>query len=162
MVRTAALRLLVGILTICIMASSATRVARNVLGTELQLCCLSPRTGFMRDGFCRTNAQDHGRHLVCAQVTDEFLRFTRSRGNDLMTPAPHYQFPGLKDGDKWCLCVLRWKEALDAGVAPPVVLEATHENSLKFVTIENLKAHAVQASEKPCCDGCKTTQKDEL
>ena len=81
-------------------AAAAQQIARNVLGGDLGLCCLAPRTGFMRDGFCRTNAQDQGRHLVCALVTDKFLQFTKSRGNDLMTPAPHYDFPGLRDGDK--------------------------------------------------------------
>jgi uncharacterized protein (DUF2237 family) len=108
-------------------------------------CCLEPRTGFFRDGLCRTNEQDTGRHLVCARVTSAFLEFTKARGNDLQTPAPHFNFPGLRPGDKWCLCVLRWKEALSAGVAPPVVLEATHENALQFVTLAELQAHRAEA-----------------
>ncbi len=116
---------------------------QNVLGTTLECCCTSPRTGFYRTGFCETGPQDVGRHTVCARVTDEFLRFSRDRGNDLMTPAPQYGFPGLKAGDKWCLCVSRWKEALDNGVAPPVVLEATHANALETVTLDQLRAHAI-------------------
>lgn len=116
---------------------------KNVLGNTLECCCTSPRTGFYRTGFCETGPQDVGRHTVCARVTDEFLRFSRDRGNDLMTPVPQYGFPGLKAGDKWCLCVSRWKEAFDSGVAPPVVLEATHENALQTVTMEQLRAHAI-------------------
>ena len=104
---------------------------------------MDPMTGFFRDGCCRTNSDDVGMHLVCARMTDEFLVFSRSRGNDLGTPIPEYRFPGLKAGDQWCLCVLRWKEALDAGLAPPVVLEATHISTLEFVDLEDLKAHAV-------------------
>jgi uncharacterized protein len=123
----------------------ATSRPRNVLGSELQCCCLSPRTGFYRDGFCQTGPEDVGRHTVCAVVTDEFLTLSASRGNDLRTPAPAYGFPGLKQGDKWCLCVLRWKEALDEGVAPRVVLEACHENSLQHVTLEQLRTHSVTA-----------------
>jgi uncharacterized protein (DUF2237 family) len=118
---------------------------RNVLGTELVPCSTEPRTGFHRDGSCNTGRGDVGLHIVCAQVTDEFLAFSRSRGNDLMTPNPAMQFPGLKDGDRWCLCVARWKEALEAGVAPPVVLESTHISALEFVTLEELKAHAVES-----------------
>ena len=102
-------------------------------------------TGFFRDGYCRTGPQDIGRHLVCAQVTAEFLSFSRSRGNDLSTPRPEYDFPGLVPGDRWCLCVLRWKEALDAGLAPPVVLTATHQNALLHVSLEALRAHALDA-----------------
>ena len=115
---------------------------RNVLGTELAPCSTDPPTGFYRDGCCKTGAGDVGLHIVCAQVTDEFLEFSRSRGNDLTKPAPATQFPGLKDGDRWCLCIERWKEALEAGVAPPVVLEATHISALEFVTLEELRAHA--------------------
>ena len=115
----------------------------NVLGTRLEPCSMDPMTGFFRDGCCRTNSDDVGMHLVCARMTDEFLVFSRSRGNDLSTPIPEYRFPGLKAGDQWCLCVLRWKEALDAGLAPPVVLEATHISTLEFVDLEDLKAHAV-------------------
>lgn len=115
---------------------------KNVLGGELQVCCTSPITGFYRDGFCQTGAEDTGRHLVCAEVTDEFLEFSYSVGNDLITPHPEFGFPGLKAGDKWCLCVLRWREALEAGAAPRVVLEATHQNALQFVSLEDLKEYA--------------------
>lgn len=118
--------------------------AKNVLGGELNSCCTDPMTGFFRDGFCHTHEQDVGTHVVCAVMTDEFLDFTRSRGNDLTTPRPEFDFPGLKAGDGWCLCVLRWKEAYEAGVAPPVKLEATHEKALNYVTLEALKSHAIQ------------------
>jgi uncharacterized protein len=114
----------------------------NVLGKPLQCCCSHPPTGFYRDGFCRTGPDDRGLHSVCSVMTAEFLEFTRSRGNDLSTPAPHFAFPGLKPGDRWCLCVSRWVEALQAGVAPPVCLEATHLSALEFVTLEDLTAHA--------------------
>src|SRR3954471_484301 len=106
--------------------------AHNVLGTQLRCCCLRPRTGYFRDGFCRTDASDRGMHFVCAEMTQEFLEFSRAQGNDLMTPVPEYQFPGLKPGDRWCLCVTRWTEALEAGVAPPIILEATHAATLEF------------------------------
>jgi hypothetical protein len=117
--------------------------AKNVLGTVLQSCSVDPMTGFFRDGCCRSGAEDLGLHLVCAQVTDNFLEFSKRRGNDLITPVPEFHFPGLKAGDRWCLCVLRWREALEAGVAPPVVLEATHVSTLEFVDLEDLQAHAV-------------------
>ena len=117
--------------------------AKNVLGTTLEPCSLDPMTGFFRDGCCRSGAEDLGLHLVCAQVTDEFLAFSKRRGNDLITAVPQYQFPGLKAGDRWCLCVLRWREALEAGVAPPVVLQSTHISTLEFVDLEDLQAHAV-------------------
>jgi uncharacterized protein (DUF2237 family) len=117
--------------------------ARNVLGGPLACCCERPRTGFYRDGYCHTGPQDVGSHTVCAQMTQEFLRFTRSRGNDLSTPRPEFEFPGLKPGDRWCLCAARWKEALDAGCAPPVVLTACHERALEVVTLEQLRAHAL-------------------
>jgi hypothetical protein len=116
--------------------------AKNVLGGKLSICCTSPVTGFYRDGRCQTGPGDVGSHVVCAQVTEEFLLFTRSRGNDLITPAPEFGFPGLKPGDRWCLCALRWKEALEAGVAPPVDLSATHVSALKCVSLEDLKKHA--------------------
>jgi uncharacterized protein (DUF2237 family) len=119
------------------------RVAKNVLGTELEVCCRSPVTGFYRDGCCNTGPGDVGLHLVCAELTVEFLEFTRQQGNDLTTPHPLFGFPGLKAGDRWCLCVARWKEALDAGVAPPVVLSATHISTLEFVELEILEAHSV-------------------
>ena len=100
-------------------ASPSSGPALNVFGELLGCCCTNPLTGFYRDGHCRTGPQDHGRHLVCAEVTDAFLAFSRSRGNDLSTPRPEYEFPGLKDGDRWCLCALRWREAYEAGCAPP-------------------------------------------
>jgi uncharacterized protein (DUF2237 family) len=114
--------------------------AKNVLGTSLEQCGCKPMTGFYRDGFCHTETRDFGSHTVCAVVTDEFLSFTRSRGNDLSAAAPQFNFPGLKAGDRWCLCVSRWKEAYDAHVAPPVILEATHERALKLATIEELRS----------------------
>jgi uncharacterized protein (DUF2237 family) len=104
-------------------------------------------TGFYRDGSCRTGPEDAGSHTVCARVTAEFLEFSRARGNDLVTPRPEWGFPGLKPGDGWCLCASRWKEALDAGCAPPVVLAATHEKALEVVNLEELRAHAVATSE---------------
>ena len=110
----------------------------NVLGTPLIGCCTDPMTGFYRDGVCNTGPMDSGRHVVCAVMTEEFLTFTKSRGNDLSTPRPEYQFPGLKAGDGWCLCALRWKEAWEAGVAPPVKLEATHEKALEYVDFSAL------------------------
>ena len=117
-------------------------MANNVLGTALESCCTDPVTGYYRDGFCNTGPEDSGSHVICAVVTDDFLQFSKSRGNDLMTPLPHYQFPGLKDGDCWCLCALRWKEALEAGVAPPVKLACTHEKALQYVSLVDLIAHA--------------------
>ncbi len=117
--------------------------ARNVLGEELVPCSYDPLTGYFRDGCCHTDMHDLGSHVICAKVTDEFLEFSRSRGNDLSTPRPEYRFAGLKDGDRWCLCALRWKEALAAGVAPEVVLASTHIRALDFVTIEQLTAYAV-------------------
>ncbi len=116
---------------------------KNVLGTTLQACCTSPMTGFRRDGFCEMHADDVGAHVICAQVTKAFLSFSKRAGNDLSTPSPEFGFPGLKPGDKWCLCAARWKEALDAGAAPPVVLEATHEYALEYVSLQELKDNAV-------------------
>ena len=118
----------------------------NVLGTPLGVCGTSPVTGFYRDGCCNTGPNDVGSHTVCAIVTDDFLEFTKSRGNDLSTPMPLYNFPGLKAGDRWCLCVRRWKEAYDHGKAPGVVLEATHRKSLEVVTLEQLKEHSVKSA----------------
>ncbi len=118
---------------------------RNVLGGKLETCSLNPMTGFFRNGCCETGPGDLGVHVVCTQVTAEFLTFSKERGNDLSTPAPEYGFPGLTPGDRWCLCAARWKEALDAGVAPPVVLRATHMAVLEFVDLDDLKAHAVDA-----------------
>jgi hypothetical protein len=120
---------------------------KNVLNGELEVCCTSPMTGFYRDGICRTGPTDVGVHVVCAQVTQEFLEFSRERGNDLMTPNEFYGFPGLKPGDRWCLCASRWQEALEAGVAPPVLLSATHMASLEFVSLSDLKQHALDAEE---------------
>lgn len=111
---------------------------KNVLGTELQACCYEPKTGFYRDGFCRTGPEDVGTHVVCAIMTAEFLVYTKEQGNDLSTPMPMYQFPGLKPGDKWCLCASRWKQAYKAGKAPEVVLEATHEKALQIIDFELL------------------------
>jgi uncharacterized protein (DUF2237 family) len=115
----------------------------NVLGGALETCSTAPRTGWFRDGCCRTNDQDFGRHVVCAVMTDEFLEYTRSRGNDLSTPAPEHGFPGLEPGDRWCLCVDRWRQALTAGVAPPVILSATHSKALDVVSLDDLEAHAI-------------------
>ncbi|MGB7518902.1 MAG: DUF2237 domain-containing protein, partial [Spirulinaceae cyanobacterium] len=117
--------------------------ATNVLGSDLQMCCTSPMTGFYRDGTCNTGSGDMGAHIVCAQVTEEFLKFSKARGNDLSTPHPAYQFPGLKPGDCWCLCASRWQEALEAGVAPLVKLESTHALALEYVSLADLKAHAL-------------------
>jgi uncharacterized protein (DUF2237 family) len=117
----------------------------NVLGKPLGSCSEDPLTGFYRSGCCETGAGDMGVHVVCAQMTAEFLTFSKSRGNDLSTPVPEYDFPGLQPGDRWCLCAARWQEALEAGVAPPVVLEATHISALEFVSLADLKAHALEA-----------------
>jgi uncharacterized protein (DUF2237 family) len=119
---------------------------QNVFGEPLAPCGLDPLTGFYRDGCCNTGYEDVGIHVVCARVTREFLEFSRRRGNDLSRPAPEAGFPGLKPGDRWCLCAARWKEALDAGVAPPVVLAATHEEALAIVSLEDLKRHALDLS----------------
>lgn len=119
---------------------------KNVLGTELQSCSTDPMTGFYRDGCCRTGADDVGLHTVCVKATAEFLEFSREVGNDLSTPVPAYMFPGLQPGDRWCLCAARWKQALEAGLAPPVVLEATHISTLEFVDLEDLQAHAIEVS----------------
>lgn len=118
-------------------------MASNVLGTPLKSCCMDPVTGFYRNGKCDTGAEDHGLHLVCVRLTEEFLRFSKSRGNDLSTPVPQWGFSGLKEGDHWCLCATRWTEARDAGMAPKVVLEATHISMLEFATLEELQAHSV-------------------
>lgn len=117
--------------------------AKNVLGTTLEICCTAPMTGYYRDGFCNTGGQDFGMHVVCAQMTAEFLQFTKSRGNDLSTPVPEYNFPGLREGDRWCLCAARWQEALEAGFAPPVVLEATHARALEVCNLDDLKKYAL-------------------
>ena len=118
-------------------------IPKNVLGETLQSCCTDPMTGFYRNGRCDTGPDDYGTHVICAEMTEEFLKFTLQRGNDLSTPRPEFNFPGLRPGDKWCLCALRWKEALEAGKAPPVVLESTHDKALEFVELQQLKAHAL-------------------
>ena len=122
---------------------SEKEIVINIFGDEIEACCYDPMTGYFRDGFCNTDEHDHGSHVVCAVMTDDFLEFSKSRGNDLSTPRPEFNFPGLKEGDRWCLCALRWKEAYDAGVAPKVYLESCHLNSLNFVTKEQLAEYAV-------------------
>ena len=119
--------------------------AMNVLGQALVPCSYDPLTGFFRDGCCHTREDDTGSHVICARVTAAFLEFSLARGNDLVTPRPEYRFTGLKPGDRWCLCALRWKEALQAGVAPPVVLACTHARALAVVSLEELQAHAYPA-----------------
>jgi uncharacterized protein len=116
---------------------------KNVLGGELQTCCTEPMTGFFRTGVCVTGPQDLGTHVVCARLTAEFLNFTKAQGNDLSTPNPAYNFPGLNPGDCWCLCANRWREALQAGVAPPVNLAATHIAALDYVSLADLQQHAI-------------------
>lgn len=117
--------------------------AKNVQGNELQPCSIDPMTGFYRNGCCDTGAQDAGLHLVCVEVTDEFLAFSKSVGNDLSTPMPMYDFPGLKAGDRWCLCAQRWTQAWEAGIAPKVILESTHISMLEFADLETLEAYSV-------------------
>ena len=118
----------------------------NVLGGRLEPCSVEPRTGFYRDGCCNTGPDDLGLHVVCVRVTSKFLAFSKSQGNDLSTPQPDFGFPGLKPGDRWCLCAGRWREALDAGVAPRVVLSATHEEALAVVPLDVLKRYAIDIS----------------
>lgn len=120
--------------------------SRNVLGGPLEPCSHDPLTGFFRNGCCDTAAQDIGAHVVCAQMTEDFLEFSVAMGNDLVTPSPAAGFPGLQPGDRWCLCALRWKEARAAGVAPPIVLAATHERVLEFVSLAELVEHALDVS----------------
>lgn len=126
------------------MTNQPARSPRNVLGGPLQLCCSDPKTGFYRNGFCTTGAEDLGTHVVCAQVDEAFLAFTRAQGNDLITPVPAYQFPGLQAGDRWCLCASRWKEAHAAGFAPPIILEASHEKALEIIPLDVLRQYAIQ------------------
>ena len=111
---------------------------KNVLGSELAVCSLSPMTGWFRDGYCRTDLQDQGSHTVCAELTETFLQYTKSLGNDLSTPRPQFGFPGLVAGDRWCLCAGRWREAMRSGVAPPVVMEATHQAALRHNTLNEM------------------------
>jgi uncharacterized protein (DUF2237 family) len=120
-------------------------LGRSVLGTPLLPCSVAPLTGWFRDGCCNTDARDVGLHTVCCEMTEAFLAFSRSVGNDLSTPRPEYGFPGLKPGDRWCVCAARWEEARRAGVAPPVLLEATHEAALAICRLEDLRAHALDA-----------------
>lgn len=122
-------------------------VVRNVLGSNLKPCSMDPLTGFHRDGYCNCGPEDPGQHLVCVEVNAEFLAFSQSRGNDLSTPYPQFAFPGLKPGDRWCLCLLRWIEAYKVGKAPPVDLESTHERVLERVSLEILQAHALEPVE---------------
>lgn len=123
--------------------------SRNVLGGVLQVCSVSPLTGFLRDGICHTGAQDIGSHTVCAQMTEAFLEYSLQRGNDLVTAVPEFDFPGLKPGDRWCVCAARWLEAAEAGVAPPVILDATHERALAKVELADLKYHALRYPDYP-------------
>ena len=115
----------------------------NVLGEPLHTCCDNPKTGFFRTGRCETSEMDTGSHTVCIHVTDAFLIFSQTMGNDLSTPAPQFGFSGLRPGDQWCLCAPRWQEALEAGMAPPIILEACHESALQYVSLEDLKLHAL-------------------
>jgi len=117
--------------------------AKNVLGELLQPCSMNPKTGFFRDGCCKTGANDYGSHTVCVRVTEAFLLFSSKQGNDLSTPRPELQFPGLKAGDQWCVCAGRWKEAAEAGYAPPVLLDATNEKALDVVSLADLEYHAL-------------------
>ncbi|TWT84360.1 hypothetical protein CA13_58380 [Planctomycetes bacterium CA13] len=121
--------------------------AKNVLGTDLQSCSTDPMTGFYRDGCCNTGGSDAGVHVVCTEMTEAFLAFSKEKGNDLSTPNQVFRFPGLKPGDRWCLCAARWKEAYDAGKAPPVVLESTHISALEFASLEELTQYAVDQTE---------------
>ncbi|MEM9481217.1 MAG: DUF2237 domain-containing protein [Verrucomicrobiota bacterium] len=116
---------------------------KNVFGETLEACCMDPVTGYLRDGFCAIVSGDHGTHAICAEVTNEFLLFSKSAGNDLMTPRPEFGFPGLKEGDRWCLCASRWVEAHKAGVAPRVFLKSTHEVALSFVSLSVLQEFSV-------------------
>ena len=114
----------------------------NIFGEEMDACCFDPLTGWKRDGYCNTDDFDHGSHVVCCELTDAFLAFSKEQGNDLSTPRPEFNFPGLKEGDRWCLCAMRWQEALEAGVAPRVFLESCHQKALDFVNLEDLEEYA--------------------
>ena len=124
------------------MTQSDHRLSRNVLGEPLVPCSFKPLTGFFRDGCCTTGADDAGAHVVCVVMSAAFLAFSKRRGNDLSTPRPELHFPGLKAGDQWCLCAMRWQEALEAGVAPPVVLESTNQTVLQIIGLDQLRKHA--------------------
>ena len=121
----------------------------NVYGERLKPCAFDPMTGFYRDGCCNTGPEDRGRHVICVRITAEFLAFSRARGNDLSTPRPEFGFEGLREGDRWCLCAERWQQALEAGMAPPVVLEATHILALEFIDLAHLKEYAVTEDDEP-------------
>ena len=121
--------------------------SRNVLGTPLRFCSVDPVTGYFRNGCCETGPTDRGRHIVCAVMTDNFLAFSKAKGNDLSTPMPQYRFPGLKAGDRWCLCLERWREAYIAGCAPQVVLESTHEIALERLILSTLQPFAVESGD---------------
>lgn len=136
-----------GLLLAFVTAAAMATAQLNVLGEPLQPCSVDPLTGYFRDGSCRTDDMDTGTHVICARVTEPFLAYSKSKGNDLITPRPDYRFPGLEPGDRWCLCALRWKEALRAGVAPPVVLDATHERALEYVELDELRSYAVPAGD---------------
>jgi len=125
----------------------------NVFGTELQPCSMDPKTGYLRDGCCHEHPQDRGRHELCAIMTDDFLQYSKAQGNDLITPRPELEFPGLSAGDRWCLCVGRWIEAEEAGVAPPVILEATNEAVLDEISADTLKAYKYDPSTSPSENG---------
>lgn len=120
--------------------------AKNVLGGELATCCTAPMTGYYRTGSCQTGPEDLGTHIVCAIMTEEFLAYTKAQGNDLSIPMPLYSFPGLKPGDKWCLCISRWIQAKEAGVAPKIDLSATHISALNYLPLQELKAYAIETS----------------
>jgi len=124
-------------------------MADNVLGSELIPCCHSPKTGFYRNGCCDTGPEDLGAHVVCIRVTDEFLAYSRSRGNDLSTPLPQFGFPGLKTGDRWCLCAARWQQALEEDMAPAVILAATHERALETIALRDLLRHSEEPEIAP-------------
>jgi uncharacterized protein len=122
------------------------QIPLNVLGEPLQSCCMDPRTGFYRDGYCQTGDDDLGSHLVCAEMTEEFLAFSKKQGNDLSTPRPEFSFPGLKAGDRWCVCALRWVESYEAKQAPKILLSATHQTMLDIVPLEVLVKYALDVS----------------
>lgn len=128
---------------------------KNVLGRPLQACCMNPLTGFYRDGFCHVGYEDVGVHAVCIEATSDFLEFSQSVGNDLSTPLPEYDFPGLKPGDRWCLCASRWQQAFEANAAPLVILESTSEHALEYASLVDLKRHALDVDVNELLDDLK-------
>lgn len=154
--------------TICLRSTPGDdEVSINVLGTKMECCCSNVRdtgigTGFYRNGFCSTGSQDIGRHTVCVKVTDEFLEFSKSVGNDLSTPFPDYMFPGLKDGDVWCLCAQRWAQAYQFGKAPKLYLRATHEKTLDYVDFKILREFALDGTEADEEKGALDEKRDQL